>query len=137
MLLVGGEARLDRVVRAAEPLQPGRDLGVTQIRVIPAVAADDLERSGVAVFQTTWGDALAPQARRELAMAGLTRRRDNPAVRSEVRRASRLLAGHGIQTVAAHQRSWPVVHRCRGLEQHDDSDSSNPTPRSALPLMEY
>jgi len=51
-------------------------------------------------------------------MTGLTRGRDNPAVRGGIGRDSRLVAGYRLQIVAAHQRSRRVVHRCRGLEQH-------------------
>lgn len=105
---------LDRVVLAAEPLRPRRDLEVTQTRVIPAVAADDLEESGVAVSQPTFHrkDALVSQARR-------------------------LLAGHSGQTVAAHQHSWLVVHRCQGPEQRDDAYRINQTPaQPPVPLLD-
>ena len=59
-------------LRPADPLKPGRDLGVIQVMVIAALAADELKRAGVAAFSPAHHDAgrLAPQARRA-AVAGL------------------------------------------------------------------
>jgi len=44
VLLICCEALAQRV-RPAEPLKPGRDLGVVQIGIVAAVAADDLEHA--------------------------------------------------------------------------------------------
>jgi hypothetical protein len=51
VLLIGGQACLDCVVRAAEPLHRARPGSNPDRGDARAVAADDLERSGVAVFQ--------------------------------------------------------------------------------------
>jgi hypothetical protein len=53
-------------VRPADPLKPARDLGVIEVMVIAALAADELKRVGVAAFSPALHDAgrLAPQARR-------------------------------------------------------------------------
>jgi hypothetical protein len=58
------KARAHRV-RPADPLKPARDLGVIQVMVIAALAADELKRVGVAAFSPALYDAgrLAPQAR--------------------------------------------------------------------------
>ena len=71
-----GKARPHRVW-PADPLKPGRDLGVIQVRVIAALAADELKGVGVAAFYPALHDAgrLAPQGRRA-AVAGLTGRRE-------------------------------------------------------------
>jgi hypothetical protein len=76
VLFIGGKASPHRV-RPADPLKPGRDLGVIQVRVIAALAADELKRVGVAALCPALHDAgrLAPQARRA-AVAGLTSRRE-------------------------------------------------------------
>ena len=58
MFFIGGQASLHGV-RPADAPQPGRHLGVVQIQVIAAVAADELERAGVAAF----GLALHPAGR--------------------------------------------------------------------------
>jgi hypothetical protein len=47
---VGGDAVRDRV-RPADPPKLGRDLGVVQVGMVTAVAADDLECVGVAAFR--------------------------------------------------------------------------------------
>jgi hypothetical protein len=75
VLLVGGKA-LPHRVRPADPLKPGRDLAVIQVRVIAALAADELKRVGEAALCPALHDAdrPAPQARRA-AVAGLTSRR--------------------------------------------------------------
>jgi len=44
-------------VRPADPLKPERDLGVIQVRVIAALAADELKRVGVAAFHPALHDA--------------------------------------------------------------------------------
>jgi hypothetical protein len=76
VLLIRGKARPHRV-RPADPLKPGRDLGVIQVRVIAAIAADELKRVGVAAFYPALHDTgrPAPQAR-SAAVAGLTSRRE-------------------------------------------------------------
>jgi hypothetical protein len=53
-------------VRPADPLKSARDLGVIQVMVIAALAADELKRVGVAAFSPALHDAgrLAPQVRR-------------------------------------------------------------------------
>jgi hypothetical protein len=76
VLLQRGQGRQHRV-RPADPLQPGRDLGVIQVWVIAAVAADELQRGGKAAIHPAVHDARrpAPQARLA-AVAGLTSRRE-------------------------------------------------------------
>ena len=71
VLRVSRKARLQRVW-PAKPLEPGRDLGVVQVRMVAAAWADELEPIGVAAFHPAvhYGHRLAPQACR-LAMAGL------------------------------------------------------------------
>jgi hypothetical protein len=75
VLLICGKARPHRVW-PADPLKPGRDLGVIQVRVIAALA-DELKSVGVAAFYPALHDAgrAAPQGRRA-AVAGLTSRRE-------------------------------------------------------------
>jgi hypothetical protein len=77
VLLIRGKARPHRV-RPADPLKPGRDLGVIQVGVIAALAADELKRAGVAAFHPALHDAgrPAPQGGRA-AVAGLTSRRES------------------------------------------------------------
>jgi hypothetical protein len=77
VLLICGKARPHRV-RPADPLKPGRDLGVIQVRVIAALAADELKRAGVVAFYPALHDAgrSAPQGRRAT-VAGLTSRRES------------------------------------------------------------
>jgi hypothetical protein len=74
MVVIGGEAGPHRV-RPADPLKPGRDLGVIEVRVIAALVADEFKRPGVA-FHPAPHDAgwLAPQAR-GAAVAGLASKR--------------------------------------------------------------
>jgi hypothetical protein len=71
VLRVSRKACLQRVW-PAKPLEPGRDLGVVQVRMVTAAWADELEPVGVAAFHPAvhYGHRLAPQAGR-LAMAGL------------------------------------------------------------------
>ena len=71
---IRGQGRLQRA-GPAQPLQPGRDLAVIKIRVVAAVAADELEQPGVAAFPWVWLPAgrLAPQHRHH-AVAQLARR---------------------------------------------------------------
>jgi hypothetical protein len=80
VLLIRCDARPQRV-RPTDPLGPGRDLGVIQVRVIAALAADELKRAGIAAFHPALHDAgrLAPQARCA-AVAGLTSRRGETLV---------------------------------------------------------
>ena len=63
MFLVRREGRLQRA-RPAKPLQPGRDLGIIQVRIVAAGRADELERIAVAAFYPAVHDAdrLAPEA---------------------------------------------------------------------------
>ena len=56
VLLIPGNARPHRV-RPADPLKPGRDLGVIQVRVIATLAADELKRVGIAAFHPALHDA--------------------------------------------------------------------------------
>ena len=71
VLRVSRKACLQRVW-PAKPLEPGRDLGVVQVRMVTAAWADELEPIGVAALHPAvhYGYRLAPQACR-LAMAGL------------------------------------------------------------------
>jgi len=86
MLGICRHARLQRV-RPADPLQPRWDLGIIQIRMITAVAADDLVRAGAAgLALIRHPDQLPPQ--RCLAMAGLASKRqghDIPGVNTHLR----------------------------------------------------
>src|ERR1039458_7277368 len=63
MLGMCRNARLQRV-RPADPLQPGRDLGVIEVGMVAAAGADELKCAGVAAFHPAVHDAdrLAPQA---------------------------------------------------------------------------
>jgi len=76
VLLIRGKARRHRV-GPSDPLKAGRDLGVVQVRVVTALAADELKRAGVAAFQLALLDAgrLAPQAGR-IAVAQLASNRE-------------------------------------------------------------
>jgi len=58
VLLIRREALAQRV-RPAEPLKSGRELGIVQKGIAAAVAADDLEHAGVAVFAAVLNDALS------------------------------------------------------------------------------
>jgi hypothetical protein len=62
VLLVGGDAR-HKWIRTAEPLQRRRNLVVTKIRMVSAIAADDLVHVGVAVVGTAVykADRAAPE----------------------------------------------------------------------------
>ena len=62
---IRGKARPHRV-GPGDPLKAGRDLGVVQIRVVTALAADELKRAGVAAFPLALLDVgrLAPHAGR-------------------------------------------------------------------------
>jgi hypothetical protein len=62
VLLIGGDARRDGI-GAADLLKLGQDPAVIQVGIIPAVAADQLVRVGVAAFRSALHDAvrLAPQ----------------------------------------------------------------------------
>ena len=74
--MIRHEGRLQRA-RPAKPLNPRRDLGVIQVRMIAAGGADELKHAGVAAFETAVHDAdrLAPHERRP-AVAGLTGKRE-------------------------------------------------------------
>ena len=129
-------ARLQRV-RPADPLQPRWDLGVIQIGMITAGAADDLVRAGVAgPALIRHPDQLPPQARCP-AMAGLARKRQchdilgvrahpritvmTPAPHADApRTASRPDTGHDMRSLGAQLNPTSVGSaNCRGLEQHD------------------
>lgn len=56
MLFIGGKARGNRI-GPADHLQARRDLAVTQVRIVAAVAADDLERACMPVSCPAAGDA--------------------------------------------------------------------------------
>lgn len=71
--------------------------------------------------------ALTPQSAVNSPWPG-TRKGEDPAVHGEVPSPAGCLPVTGIRIVAAHQRSWPVVDRCQGLEQHDCLDGNNPAP---------
>ena len=115
--LVGGDAERDRV-RTAYPLKLGRDLAVIKIRMVTAVAADDLERVGVAAFRLARHDAgrLAPQDHRPV-LAGLQASlhacllRDESPRPSSVRRPRRVRPGPWPRTKLSssdkHLRSSP------------------------------
>jgi hypothetical protein len=124
-------------VRPADPLQPRRDLGVTQIRMITAVAADDLVRAGPAgPAVIRHPDQLPPQARCP-AMAGLPspgQRHPSLGVNAHpritvmtpaphadaLRTASRPDIGHHMRSLGAQLNPTSVdsAYR-RGLEQHN------------------
>src|SRR6266480_2386111 len=65
MLLIRGKSHLHRVW-PPDPLKLRRDLGVIQIGMVPAVAADEFKHAGVAAFRPALHDAgrLAPQNHR-------------------------------------------------------------------------
>jgi hypothetical protein len=74
MLGVCLKARVQRV-RPADPLKPGWDSLVVQIRMITAVAADDLEQAGAVAFAVIHDPGrLPPQAGRPT-MPGLAGKR--------------------------------------------------------------
>jgi hypothetical protein len=119
VLLIRCKARPHRV-RPADPLKPARDLGVTQVMVIAALAADELKRVGAA-FSPALHDAgrLAPQARRaavvRLASSGDCREilvvTTRPRVTGMVRSAR---YGNGTRTIRRPNASDDVrVSRAR------------------------
>ena len=127
--MIRNEGRLQRA-RPAKPLNPRRDLGVIQVRMIAAGGADELKHAGVAAFETAVHDAdrLAPHERRP-AVAGLTGKRERVvAVGAGAqlrvtaimqarygdggRTGSRSGTGHAVRTAHSTHRQ-----RCRGLEQ--------------------
>jgi hypothetical protein len=61
VLRVSRKACLQRVW-PAKPLEPGRDLGVVQVRMVTAAWANELEPIGVAAFHPAvhYGHRLAP-----------------------------------------------------------------------------
>ncbi len=80
MDFIGGQARPHRA-GPAQPLKPGRDLAVTQIQAVAAVAADELEQPGIAAVRVALHrpDGLTPQDRHQ-AVAKLTGR-DHKSIR--------------------------------------------------------
>ncbi len=77
--LIRCDALVQRV-RPAEPLKPGRGLGVAQIGIVAAVAADDLERAGVAAFGSARNDAnrLAAEERSAGLPVGISKSERHP-----------------------------------------------------------
>jgi hypothetical protein len=100
MLGICRNARRQRV-RPADPLQPGWDLGVTQIGMITAVAADHLVRAGEAGLTVIrHPDPLPPQ--RCPAMTGLASKQC-----------------HDMRSFGAQLNPASVGSaHCRGLEQN-------------------
>jgi hypothetical protein len=101
MLGVCLKARLQRVW-PTDPLKPGRDRLIIQIRVITAVAADDLEQAGAVTFAVRRDPGrLAPQAGCP-AMSGLASRRERPRRVDAGPRPRRIMqhagCGDGTQT---------------------------------------
>ena len=128
--MVRHEGRLQRA-RPAKPLNPRRDLGVIQVRMIAAGGADELKHAGVAAFETAVHDAdrLAPHERHP-AVAGLTGKRESvvavgagaqPRVTAIMRAryggraGSRSGTGHAVRVARTVQSTHR--QRCRGLEQ--------------------
>ena len=131
MLGICCNARLQRV-GSADPLQPRWDLGVTQIGMIAAVAADDLVGAGpagLAVLRRP--DRLPPQARCP-AMAGLASNRQGrdipgvpahpritvvaPAVYADAPRAGgRPDIGHDMQSLGAQLNPTSVGSATAGV----------------------
>lgn len=77
MLGVCFSARLQRV-RPADPLEPGWDPLVIQIRMITAVAADDLVQAGAAAFAVIHDPGRLPPQAGCPAMPGLASKREWP-----------------------------------------------------------
>ena len=76
MVFIGGKARGNRM-GPADLLQARRELGVIQVRIVAAVAADDLERAGIPVFDPAAGNARGLSAQDGGAtMTGLTSPRE-------------------------------------------------------------
>ena len=102
-------------------MKAGRDLGVVQVRVVTALAADELKRAGVAAFPLALLDVgrLAPHAGR-IAVAQLASKREchdtlvvnaRPRVtgimraaryRNAIRTISRANVGFGVQVCTSH-----------------------------------
>ena len=101
-------------------MKEGRDLGVVQVRVVTALAADELKRAGVAAFplpSSMW--PLAPHAGR-IAVAQLASKREchdtlvvnaRPRVtgimraaryRNAIQTISRANVGFGVQVCTSH-----------------------------------
>src|SRR5690242_5644591 len=131
MLGICRNARPQRVW-PADPLQRRWDLGVIQIGMITAVAADDLVRAGVVgLALIRHPDRLPPQARRP-AMAGLASKRqcrDNPGVPAHpritvmtpaphadaLRTASRPDIGHHMRSLGAQLNPTSVGSATAGV----------------------
>ena len=137
VVLIGGKACLQRV-RPADLLKPGWDPLVIQIRMITAVAADDLEQAGAVAFAVMHDPGRLPPQAGCPAMAGLASKREwhGPLGVDAEPRARRITqptrCGDGTQTRsrsgtrrdirlfgATHfnPRASSLCH-CRGLEQH-------------------
>jgi hypothetical protein len=106
MVVIRGKTRVQRV-GPADPLKLERYLGEIPVRAVAAVAADDLERAGVAAFDPSQHDPgrLAPQARRSAVTALASRRHSHgfPGLDAAPRIAGLAGAGHcgdGTRTVS-------------------------------------
>ena len=137
MFLVHREGRLQRA-RPAKPLQPGRELGIIQVRIVAAGRADELERIAVAAFYPAVHDAdrLAPEACCP-AMAGLASKWQHhialstsaqPPImgpglatcgrRGDFESGDRLFTGRDIQIWVTHSISTAEVWSSVSRKQH-------------------
>lgn len=135
MLVICRDARRERV-RPADPLQPRWDLGVIQIGMITAGAANDLVRTGGAGPALSGHPHQLPPQARCPAMAGLASKRQchdildvhahpritamTPAPHADApRTAGRPDTGHDMRSPGAQLNPTSVGSaNCRGLEQH-------------------
>src|SRR6266700_1410824 len=115
--LIRCDALVQRV-RPAEPLKPGRGLGVAQIGIVAAVAADDLERAGVAAFDSARNDAnrLAAEERSAGLPVGISKSGRHPRqYRHIARTVTRTTAGDVVHIHAAHATHLLVVLTTAGV----------------------
>jgi len=84
----------------ADPPQLGRDLGVVQVGMVTALAADDLERVAVAAFRTAFHDA-----------DRLTAQDHRPA-------ESRLITGHHAPVANPSISAMPTIFTAAGPHGH-------------------
>jgi hypothetical protein len=126
---IGGKGRPYRA-GPTQPLKPGRDLGVIQIRVVAAVAADELEQPGVAAFATAGtarggrvGAAAPPSCRGRADQARLRGHRlhEGPA------------AGRGDRTGTVRPRPAGPQSAGDGPRRQDPLDSLDPPPWPVVP----
>jgi hypothetical protein len=89
VLLVGGKA-LSYRIGPADLLQASRDVGVIQVRIVAALAADDLEHAGMAALYPAVHEAcgLAPQ-KGGAAMSELSSGRERGGTVPGIRRSRR------------------------------------------------